>query len=145
MAERIRKLLRLGKKKESDNLSSDDIDQSNHSDSDVTIEKFGSYNNVGARSGYKQSLMVHLLRSKHEKMSRKKSSSECCLDREGRALAEGVAPLCSGESNLSLTSSLPPASACDSSHSLQGGLSKQCTLNAPSLLSFTYFLQNTTI
>ena len=120
MAERILKLLRLSKKKE---LSTDDIEtQSKQSDTDneMTIEKFGSIYNIKARSKEKQSLVVHLLRSKHEKLSRKKSASECCLETEGRIQAEGVAPLCTGESNLSL-SSLPPASACDSSLSLQGG------------------------
>lgn len=120
MAERILKLLRLSKKKE---LSTDDIEtQSKQSDTDneMTIEKFGSICNIKARSKEKQSLVVHLLRSKHEKLSRKKSASECCLEIEGRIQAEGVAPLCTGESNLSL-GSLPPASACDSSLSLQGG------------------------
>ena len=123
MAERILKLLRLSKKKESDDLSSDDVEtQSKQSDTDkeMTIEKFGSICNIKARSKEKQSLVVHLLRSKHEKLSRKKSASECCLEIEGRIQAEGVAPLCTGESNLSL-GSLPPASACDSSLSLQGG------------------------
>ena len=113
-------MLRLSKKKE---LSTDDIEtQSKQSDTDneMTIEKFGSIYNIKARSKEKQSLVVHLLRSKHEKLSRKKSASECCLETEGRIQAEGVAPLCTGESNLSL-SSLPPASACDSSLSLQGG------------------------
>ena len=120
MAERILKLLRLSKKKE---ISTDDIEtQSKQSDTDneMTIEKFGSICNIKARSKEKQSLVVHLLRSKHEKLSRKKSASECCLEIEGRIQAEGVAPLCTGESNLSL-GSLPPASACDSSLSLQGG------------------------
>ena len=123
MAERILKLLRLSKKKESDGLSSDYIEtQSKQSDTDndMTIEKFGSFCNIKARSKEKQSLVVHLLRSKHEKLSRKKSASECCLETKGRIQAEGVAPLCTGESNLSL-GSLPPASMCDSSLSLQGG------------------------
>ena len=119
MTERILKFLRLGQKKESD--SSDNIEtQSNQSDPEMTIEKFGSFCNIKARSREKQNLMVHLLRSKHEKLSRKKSASECCLDSKGRVQAEGVAPLCTGESNMSL-SSLPPAPVCDSSHSLQGG------------------------
>ena len=119
MAERILKFLRLSQKKESD--SSDNIEtQSNQSDTEMTIEKFGSFCNIKARNREKQSLMVHLLRSKHEKLSRKKSASECCLDTRGRVQAEGVAPLCTGESNMSL-SSLPPPSVCDSSHSLQGG------------------------
>ena len=121
MAERILKLLRLGKKKESDSSCLDDIEtQSKQSENEMTIEKFGSFGNLKARSRDKQSLVVHLLRSKHEKISRKKSASECCLGSEGRVQAEGVAPLCTGESNLSL-SSLPPASARDSSLSLQGG------------------------
>ena len=127
MAERILKLLRLSKKKE---LSTDDIEtQSKQSDTDneMTIEKFGSICNIKARSKEKQSLVVHLLRSKHEKLSRKKSASECCLEIEGRIQAEGVAPLCTGESNLSL-GSLPPASACDSSLSLQGGAGETQTL-----------------
>ena len=132
MTERILKFLRLGQKKESG--SSDDIEtQSNQSDPEMTIEKFGSFCNIKARSREKQNLMVHLLRSKHEKLSRKKSASECCLDTKGRVQAEGVAPLCSGESNMSL-SSLPPASVCDSSHSLQGGEQRHdCQNNALSL------------
>ena len=138
MAERILKLLRLSKKKE---LSTDDVEtQSKQSDSDkeMTIEKFGSICNIKARSKEKQSLVVHLLRSKHEKLSRKKSASECCLEIEGRIQAEGVAPLCTGESNLSL-GSLPPASACDSSLSLQGGAGGNtdpcCQNNALSIIS----------
>lgn len=124
MAEKILKLLRLGRKKESDKLCSENIEtQSNQSDNEMTVEKFGSFSNLKARSRDKQSLVVHLLRSKHEKLSRKKSASECCLETEGRGhcgQAEGVAPLCTGESNLSI-SSLPPASARDSSLSLKGG------------------------
>ena len=125
MAERILKMLRLVRKKENEDLKSNDIDTQSSQTSDdngMTIEKFGSFSNLKCRGRDKQSLMVHLLKSKHEKLSRKKSASECCMDTEGRVQVEGVAPLCEGESNLSI-SSLPPAPAlsasCENSRSVR--------------------------
>ena len=77
MTERILKL--FGIKSRSNSEGDSDIESQTKSQECVTVEKFGSLNNLKHKSRDKQSLVVNLLKTKHEKMKDQKSASDCNL------------------------------------------------------------------
>ena len=95
MADRLRKILGLSKKREDETESQDEdpVDC-------VTVEKTGSLTEL-KETLLKKSKLVFVVSQKKE---RKKSRSESCLHDQPRA------PLCVGESNVSLYSLSPPQS-----------------------------------
>ena len=108
MTERILKFFGI-KHRQSDDVDPENIEKTD--ESEITVEKYGSLGNLKIKSKEKQSMVVSLLKSKHEKLVRKKSASEnnlngCEVPHETREITRDQprAPLCGAESGLTMNS-----------------------------------------
>ena len=116
MTEKILKFFGI-KSKRSDDVDPESIEKSE--ETQVIVEKYGSLGNLKMKSKEKQSMMVSLLKNKHEQLVRKKSASEnnlngCELPCETRDTTRDLirdmtrdqprAPLCGAESGLTMVS-----------------------------------------